>query len=359
MLKTIDRFLIRELLLATLATLAVLLAVVLCSRLATYLGQVANGMLTKDVILQMLGLQSIRFLPVLMPVALLLGTMLTLGRLHQQSEMVALTACGYGPLEVYRPLYAIAVPLAALLAAVSLWVAPHAAALQAELQAHARQQAQLSVFSPGSFRETAGGQHVVYVESLDPSSGEMTRVFIQSREPNGVAITTGDRGHQAFDAEGTRYMVLDRGFRYAGNPGETDYTAISFERAAARLDAPPPEIALKREALPSAALLAAGSARDFAELHSRAGAPVSALLIALITPLLARARPREGRYGRLLAAILVYVIYVNLLGVGKAWMEKGSIGPLLGLWWVHAMLLAAAGGLWVRHFGWPVRRRVR
>ena len=55
MLRTFDRFLLRETAAVTAATLLVLLAIVLSSRLATYLTQVASGLLIKEVILQIEG----------------------------------------------------------------------------------------------------------------------------------------------------------------------------------------------------------------------------------------------------------------------------------------------------------------
>ncbi|MEI2781350.1 MAG: LptF/LptG family permease [Candidatus Competibacter sp.] len=61
----------------------------------------------------MVGLQAGYFLVVLVPLAFLLSVMLTLGRLYRDHEMVALAACGYGPLSVYRAVLLLAVPLAA------------------------------------------------------------------------------------------------------------------------------------------------------------------------------------------------------------------------------------------------------
>lgn len=353
MLRTFDRFLLRETAAVAAATLIVLLAIVLSSRLATYLTQVASGLLVKEVIMQMLGLQAIRFLPVLVPIALMIGVLLVLGRLYQESEMAALTGCGYGPAELYRPLAALALPLTVLVAIVVLWVAPWAASLQFELQARARQQAQMSLFVPGTFREATGGQHVVYVEALDPIDGELLKVFIHSFEPdsNRIAVTTGSRGRQEIDANGTRYMNLERGFRYEGEPGLSDYRQVRYEHLRVRLDEPAlGDVARKRESVDTARLLH-GDARDKAELHARLGAIVSIPLIAFVAPLLAKARPRESRYARILGGVLVYAIYMNLLGIGKAWLEKGTIGPVAGLWWAHLLFAAVGIWLWLHHYG--------
>lgn len=101
----IDRYLIREIALTLLATTLVLLAMVLSHRLAGYLSKAANGLLARDSIFLLLGLQAVNLLTILIPLAFLLGIMLTLGRLHRDHEMTALAACGYGPLSVYRAVF--------------------------------------------------------------------------------------------------------------------------------------------------------------------------------------------------------------------------------------------------------------
>ena len=88
----IDRYLIREIALTLLATALVLLAMVLSHRLASFLSKAANGLLAKDSIFLLLGLQAVELLTLLIPLAFLLSIMLTLGRLYRDHEMAALAA---------------------------------------------------------------------------------------------------------------------------------------------------------------------------------------------------------------------------------------------------------------------------
>lgn len=79
-----------------------------------------------------------------------------------------------------------------------------------------------------------------------------------------------------------------------------------------------------------------------AELHWRMAMPVSVLVLALLAFPLSRVNPRRGKFTQLLPAILIYIIYGNLLFLGKAWIFKGTINFNLGLWWVHGMMLLIA-----------------
>jgi lipopolysaccharide export system permease protein len=65
--------------------------------------------------------------------------------------------------------------------------------------------------------------------------------------------------------------------------------------------------------------------------------PLSVLSLLLLAVPLSRSSPRQGRYGRLVIAILLFVIYYNLLGTAKVWVGDGSVPPVIGLWWVPAL----------------------
>ena len=66
-------------------------------------------------------------------------------------------------------------------------------------------------------------------------------------------------------------------------------------------------------------------------------------ILGILAVPLSRSQPRQGRYGRLAVGLLVFIIYFNLLSAGKAWVEQGAVPAAIGMWWVHAVMLGAAG----------------
>jgi len=46
-----------------------------------------------------------------------------------------------------------------------------------------------------------------------------------------------------------------------------------------------------------------------------------------------------------LIAILIYVVYSNLLAIGRTFIEREQTPEWLGLWWLHAFALILALGL--------------
>ena len=86
-------------------------------------------------------------------------------------------------------------------------------------------------------------------------------------------------------------------------------------------------------------MLEENTAESRAELHWRVSVPLMLLVLTFIAVPLSKSPPRTGRYNRLVAAVMVYLIYSNLLGVGKIWIEQEAVPAVIGLWWVHLLFV--------------------
>lgn len=219
---------------------------------------------------------------------------------------------------------------------------------------------QVAPVEPGRFRSTADGNLVFYARAADPD-GLLRDVFIQLRSGERVEVAAAESGRQQVSADGSRReIVLYQGRRFVGVPGTLDFILIDFEEHGIPILLPPlvvnPE---NREMRPTRELMRTDSPRDRAELHWRIAAPVSLLVLLVVAVPLARSSHRDSRFARLGLAILVYLLYSNLLGVGRSLLERGAVPGWLGIWWVHLLPLALAlGMLAVQLRAWP-RRRAR
>lgn len=352
MLTTLDRYLLKEVIQTWLAVTVVLLLVMLSSRFARYLGEAAAGHLPAEVVFTLLGLTSIHYLTVLVPVSLFLAVMLALGRLYKDSEMAAMMACGIGYGRLLRPLMVLASVAAVGLALLSMQVSPWAAQATHLVRERAVQEAEAAGFEPGRFRSV--GDAVFYAEQVDAAAGDLRRVFIQYRDNDALTVSLAERAEQRTDAAtGTRNLVLYDGRHYNGMPGDIEYQTIEFGEHGLNIDLRSGEaIAARRAVRPTGELLRSSETGDIAELQWRVSVPLMGLLLVALAVPLGRTSPRQGRYGKLLAAILVYVLYSNLLGLSQVWVERGQLSPLVGLWWVHVLVAALFAGLVVKHYGW-------
>jgi len=319
MLRILDRYIFREIAQTWLAVTMVLLFILLTNQFARVLGDVAKDKLPKDAIFQIIGLTGLQYLTILVPIGLFISVMLALGRLYADSEMPAMMACRVGPLGIYRPLSWIMIPLVAGVA-------------------------DLASIEPGRFTSDKTGGAVVYAEKvLGP--GTVENVFLQRRAENGrIEVVIAERGEQRdSDDPNTRFFVLYDGRRYEGIPGTSNFRVMKFAEHGIPYRLPgveDPE--LEPRAMQTAGLISSTDPTHVAELHWRIGVPLATLILALIAVPLSRIQPRQGRYGRLMIGLLVFIIYFNLLSAGKAWIEQSTVPGSVGLWWVHALMLSFA-----------------
>ncbi|MCE3004687.1 MAG: LPS export ABC transporter permease LptF [Xanthomonadaceae bacterium] len=344
MLRIIDRYLLRELLAASGAVGAVLLLVVVGGTLSVTLDRVARGVMPASLLLSQIGLRSVDTLPLILPLALFLGVLLANGRLYRDSEMAVLAASGVSSAGLLRPAALITLPAVALLALLSFWLGP-AAVRQSDAMVDAANRSLLVIgMEAGRFVELRSRNGVVFVGAMSPDGTRFERLFVHESRDGRVDVTTAANGELFQDrVGGERYLALYDGFRVEGKPGEPGYRMMRFARNDIRLDeqqADPGRRLEKRRA--TRELLASEQPIDRAEFHFRLGLPLSALLLALLAVPLSRSAPREPRYAKILLAVLAYVVYTNLLNLGRGWLADGTLPAAAGLWWLHgaALLLA-------------------
>ncbi len=347
MLNRLDRYLLREVTWTFVAVTGVLLVVLLSNQFARVLGQAAANGFPADIVLTLIGLTTLQQLTVLLPIGLFLGIVLALGRLYHESEMTAMTACGVGPLRIYRPIALLAVVVAVLLAVLSYRVVPAAWIKSNELRLEATRAAQFGALEPGRFRSFAGGEAVFYAERVE-KTGELYGVFVQRSAGDKIEVAMAERAVQRGAGQPEQMFILYDGRRYEGVPGTPNWRIVEFQEHGIPVRLPEAKAGKSKiEMKATATLMASADPKDRAELAWRTAVPVMALVLMVLAVPLARLRPRQGRFARVGYAVLAYFLYSNMLAAVRVWIQKDSPGGQLGLWWVHLVpLLIAAWLLW-------------
>jgi lipopolysaccharide export system permease protein len=143
-----------------------------------------------------------------------------------------------------------------------------------------------------------------------------------------------------------RYLRLEDGFRVEGERGSDAFRMMRFARNDIRLpDVEPSTVARAEQLMSTRELVRANQPVEWAELHWRLATPLATLALALLALPLAHSPPRAARHGRVLMALLAYIVYLNVLGLGRIFLAGGQIPAWAGLWWVHAPVVAIAAWL--------------
>jgi lipopolysaccharide export system permease protein len=313
-----------------------LFVIALTVNLVRLLGRAAGGQFPSDAVIAFLGFFALGALPVLLSLTMFISVLLTLTRGWRDSEMVIWFTSGLSLTAWLKPVMMFALPQIALIAALSLVISPWAAQMAGTYAKRLEARDDVSRVSPGVFGETGNKDRVWFVESVSGETNSVQNVFVSSARDKRISVSMSRSGHTELAENGDRFIVLEKGRRYEGVPGEADFRVTEFDRYAARIETREShEPSTSPKSTSTMALLANPTNAHLAEMVWRIGIPVSSLVLALLAIPMSFVNPRAGRSANLLFAVFTYIVYNNLLSVSQARVAQGRLDFTLGVLLVH------------------------
>lgn len=338
----ISRYLAREVLKTSAATLLVLYVILLSNALGRVLADVADGDVPQQALLPVMLSQSVAILTLVLPIGLFLGIVFAFGRMYKDHEVVVMLACGVGYRDFYMPVLAIALPLFAFSFYATVWLNADVLRYAEEIILEEKNRNEFQFIKPGQFNQSSDGDLVFYMESLSADRLELRDIIISQSLPGRMVLETAESGRQRVDERtGELFLVVGPGQRHEGMAGQRDFRIVEFEQHGilienrSRGDA----TELDETQKTPAELRASPSPEDRIELYWRISIPVALLMLALLAVPLSYIAPRHGRFGKVAWAGLAYIVYMNLIGVTRAQLETGNLPMAINFWWVHALFL--------------------
>ena len=341
----------------------VLLGIFLLVRMLGFLRQAAAGDIPAGGVLLLLLFKTIAYLDLLLPLALYIAALLALARMRRANELVMLDACGLGLAALIKPALQLGVIIGALTAFCSLYLAPLSVAAGRLQTAELRQQSETGGVQAGRFMATRAGDGVYFVERYNAAADALRNLFVYEggapADENAARITVAESGRRAADEHtDATFLVLQNGARYHIAAGRADYTAIQFAEYGLALPPPgPPSRRVTLSAMPTPDLWRAQTPAAIGEFHWRIAKAAMPAVLLLFAIALATGAPGGRRASTMVAALLVYFMYANLLGFAQAQIARGAAPAIL--WLLHgAFLFGAIYLLWRRARGqspWPGR----
>ncbi len=346
-MRILDRTLYAELAQVWLAVLLVLLLITFGTQASELLAEAVKGSVSPALVGQLLLLKVPPALEVVLPLVMLLAALLTFGRWYQDQEMVVLYSCGVPPRYFQRRVVLFALPVALLTLLNAGWLAPWSLAQSRLLLTEAQGNLGMAALQPGRFNPL--GQGGVFYMAERHEDGRMQQVWLRYPTPQGELVLSAPKGGFEW-VDGRLALVLEDAWAVQGieqpRAGVTVRHFGRFEGFVPELDVRRPVPSLKEQSLPS--LWPQPQPQAKALLHQKLIAPVSVLVMALMGLALSRTRPREGRFARVFWALLLYVIYMQLITTFQDRVHHGDLHWVWGMWVVPLAYLA-----WLL---WPRRR---
>jgi lipopolysaccharide export system permease protein len=257
--------------------------------------------------------------------------------------MTVLQACGVSEWYVTRVMLLLSVILGLLTASVTMYVAPLAVENEYQLREKAGAESGIAAIIPGRFQQTGNDAAVIFVHEVESANNQLTKIFlsqINADSPEKVRVIYAETGTIEVLNDGTQLLILRNGQQYDGNIGKQDYQRVNFDEYRIQIGEQQTELMRRKvAALPTIELIGDNSYEAIAELQWRIAIPLALPFLVLIAVPLAKVNPRQGRFGKLFPAILMYLGYFLLLMAARRALEDGKIPTGLGLWWVHGIIL--------------------
>lgn len=342
-MKIFKKSLSHELISTAAATFLILIGIVIAQR-AGYLVQLAaKGFLPNDAITTLLGFNMVKFLPLILSLSIFLAVLLTLTRWHRDSEMVVWFSSGLSITQWIRPILNFALPVIVVITLLSLFVMPWATQKGQDYRIQLKSRDELASITPGVFKESNNGDRVYFIESFDELGNVVKNIFVQSTQHQKTGVIIASAGRRKKEQNGDNFLIMEKGRRYEGKPNSAEISTTEFESYAIRVETK--EAASEpysKQATATKQLLHNTTSADQAEFQWRLAIPLSAIVLVLLAVPLSFVDPRAGRSLNMIFALLIYMIYNNVLSIFQAWVTQGRLNPMIGLWPVHAFFLSLA-----------------
>jgi lipopolysaccharide export system permease protein len=209
-----------------------------------------------------------------------------------------------------------------------------------QIRAKALASSEVDRIRPAQFYHFDDSGRTVFIEHMSPDGRSINGVFVRNRKGPDVQVITSVNGRLDYHARpGFHRLTWFDAYLFTRVEEAPDLFAElgSFTLWLPVGEAEP--VGYKTKASPTRELIFASAAPDKAELQWRLSTPLSALLLALLAIPLSRGRPRQGRYARLLVALVIYTVYFNVLDVSRMGRAGYVHHHRLGTW--HVLLLVA------------------
>jgi lipopolysaccharide export system permease protein len=335
-----DRALIREFVSTGFFVFSILLAIIVLTQLIRLLGESVGGTLPVDAVLVLLGFSAMNYLPILLSISLFLAVLLTLTRSYSESEMVVWFSAGVSLIRWIRPVMLFATPVVSVIALLSLVLAPWAMSKVDDIREKLESRDDVAVAAPGTFRESKQADRVFFLENVAPGNNKVGKIFVQSVQQGKVGTMVAKQGLQEIAPNGDKFIVLLNGTRHEGVPGQLDYKVVVFERYAMRVETAESKSKQPNyKAYSTAYLWANRTSLNLSELNWRLGLPISALVLALLAIPFSFVNPRAGRSLNMISALILYMIYNNLMSVINTWVAQEKVPASVGLLGIHSLML--------------------
>ena len=342
------KYLMRQVLMLLVAVFIVIGLVIFGNQLVLVVKEsIEQGIALAD-LLPLVCFHMIRDVPLILSLSLFLAIMLAVSKSYKDSEAIVMNSLGVGDKHFMVFVQPVVISIFIFILFLTTVAVPWSKQQRAMIMDRSENASEFSFIKEGEFQEFKNGELVFYASKVKDIKGESTQdmeeIFIYTLAGEEPVITLASQAQKFTDASTKSvYLRLKNGIRYHGFPADSDKKILNFDVYDLQIiDGDKNQSSnkiTKIESKPTLDLLFSNDPREIAEWQWRLSQPISVLILAIFGVLLGKASPRGGKNLGVLAGVLVFIVYNNALLVAKSSLERGEILPIIGMWWVHLLVL--------------------
>ncbi|MEM6797249.1 MAG: LptF/LptG family permease, partial [Acidobacteriota bacterium] len=288
------------------------------------------------------------------PMSLLFGILIGIGRLSTDSELVAIRAGGISLFSLYRPILILSAALTLLNVYLMISVLPYGNQAVVKLQTEISLQSLTEEIKP-RVPHTGWEDKVLYIFESPADQQEWRGVFLADAIPLGDStVVIGERGDAQADKDAGQVVlgletaavhVVDLNSPETYNIDRRDlarYVLRSQEqRRATSISKSIREMSLPDLRDKARDPTQAENVRNLAsvEIHKRFGFPAACLVFGLLGLPLGFSNARGGRSSGFALSIVVVLIYYIIFNTGEEAARDGTVQPWLAVWLPNVLML--------------------
>jgi len=344
----IFRYLLKEVAKTQLAVFFVLMTIFISQKFVRVLGDASEGSIPGQLVMTFIALKIPDLASFILPLSLFLGVLLAYGRIYADSEMTVLHACGVSEWYVVRVTLVLAVITAILTGIFTLYLAPLASEYQYTVKEELAADSGLSALVSGRFQQTGNQDAVVFIHDKDRETNSFNKVFV-AQLPKGdnigasiinSSLVYAKTGKVFEDEQGSQQLVLGDGIRYHRDLDTKEFQSVAFNKYYIQIKDQEVEHQHRKLSALTTLELYNNMPPELesayrATIQWRIAFPLLCIILVFIAVPLSVVNPRQGKFGKMLPALMLFLGYLLLLTSMRSAIEKNAIPSIIGLWPIH------------------------
>jgi lipopolysaccharide export system permease protein len=348
----IFRYLLKEVAKTQMAVFFVLMTIFISQKFVRVLGDASEGSIPGQMVMIFIALKVPDLAGMMLPLSLFLGVLLAYGRIYADNEMTVLHACGVSEWYVVRVTLVLAVITSIFTGVFTLYLAPLASEYQYQVQDELAADSGLSSLVAGRFQKTGNENAVVFIHDKNRNDNSFDKVFVaqlpdESHPEDSIinsSLVYAKKGQVFEDDTGSQRLVLSEGMRYHKDSVNGEFQSVTFDKYYIQIqDQEVEQKHRKLSALPTQQLFNAtddkSSAEYSATIQWRIAFPLACIILTFIAVPLSVVNPRQGKFAKMLPALMLFLGYFLLLTAMKSGVERQALPSIVGLWPIHISAL--------------------